>query len=128
MPSLQLRQPSPSSNSSQSGSHLEPPLTYEGLKTRVSELEVINNLYLERVSQLEQNDVNARRSEALQQNSETRLRSLLKQSQDRENSLKRQIELLEREVADLKDMESHTKRQRLSDESQYPDPPEGFTP
>lgn len=99
-------------------------MTYDALKTRVSELEVINNLYRETNSQLQQSDENARRS---QQESETRLRHLLEQSQARENSFKRRVEELEREIADMKDAEPRAKRQRLSDRSELPDPPT-FTP
>lgn len=51
LPALHLSHPSPGSTPSLNGRHLEPPLTYEDLhrendklKTRVSELEVINML------------------------------------------------------------------------------------
>lgn len=134
MPSLNLRAPSPGSTSSANDRHLEPPLTYDGLlqanttlKTRVSELEVINDLFRGRVDELEQSDANARRTAAMQQDSENRFHQLLEQSQARENELKRQMEELEREVADLREPEPRAKRQRMSDGSEYPDPPLPFT-
>ncbi|MCJ1268505.1 hypothetical protein MMC22_008393 [Lobaria immixta] len=134
MPSLNLRAPSPGSTSSANDRHLEPPQTYDGLlqfnttlKTRVSELEVINDLFRGRVNELEQSDANARRAEAMQQESESQLRQLLEQTQARENELKRQVEELEREVADLRGPEPRAKRQRVSDDSEYPDPPLPFT-
>lgn len=134
MPSLNLRAPSPGSTSSANDRHLEPPQTYDGLlqfnttlKTRVSELEVINDLFRGRVNELEQSDANARRAETMQQESETQLRQLLEQTQARENELKRQVEELEREVADLRGPEPRAKRQRVSNDSEYPDPPLPFT-
>lgn len=123
IPTLHLRHPSPSPGVSVHGSQSERPMTYDALKTRVSELEVINNLYRETNSQLQQTDDNTRR---LQQESETRLRHLLEQSQAREMALKRRIEDLESEIAGLRD-EPRTKRQRLSDGSEYPDQ-QTFTP
>lgn len=133
MPTLNLRAPSPCSTSSANDRHLEPPLTYDGLlqsnttlKTRVSELEVINDLFRGRVDELEQNDANARRTAAMQQGSENHFRQLFEQSQARENELKRQVEELEREVVDLRGPEPGAKRRRVSDDSEYPDPPLPF--
>ncbi|MCJ1228605.1 hypothetical protein MMC12_005266 [Toensbergia leucococca] len=132
---LHLRHPSPGSTSSLNDRHLEPPLTYEGLlqanttlKTRVSELEVINDLFRERVGALEQNEANAHRNEMMLRESENQARHLLEQSQRRENDLKRRLDDLEREVLDLRgDQEPQSKRQRTSDSSEYPDPPQPFT-
>ena len=134
MPSLNLRAPSPGSTSSANDRHLEPPQTYEGLlqanttlKTRVSELEVINDLFRGRVNELEQSNAHSRRTGAIQRDSETQLRQLLEQSQARENELKRQVEELERDVADLRGPEPGAKRQRMLDGPEYPDLPLPFT-
>lgn len=106
--------------------HLEPPQTYDGLlqsatvlKTRVSELEVINDLFRGRVAQLEQLDINARRNEMMQRDSETKLRQLLEQAQIRENELKRRVDELEREATERRGSEPIAKRQRVSDPSEY---------
>lgn len=100
IPPLNLRQQSPSS--------LEPPQTYDSLlqsstalKTRVSELEVINDLFRGRVTQLEQNDENSRRTELMQRQTEKNLRQLLEESQVREMDLQRRISDLQRELAEL---------------------------
>ncbi|KAI4133904.1 MAG: hypothetical protein LQ347_001976 [Umbilicaria vellea] len=125
LPALHLRNPSPGSTSSLNERHLEPPQTYEGLlaanttlKTRVSELEVINDLFRGRVAQLEQADENTRQDEAVQRNAHLQLRQALEQSQQREDSLKRRVDELERQVADSRDSEPRPKRQRLSDGTQ----------
>ncbi|OKL58212.1 hypothetical protein UA08_06705 [Talaromyces atroroseus] len=102
LPALQLRQPSPGSTSSMVDRHLEAPQTYEALlaantslKTRVSELEVINGLFRGRVAELEQSDATARRSEMIARDSEARLRRSLEESQRREEELQRRISELE---------------------------------
>ncbi|PCH03272.1 hypothetical protein PENOC_039660 [Penicillium occitanis (nom. inval.)] len=108
LPALQLRQPSPGSTSSMAvDRHLEVPQTYEGLlaantslKTRVSELEVINGLFRGRVAELEQSDATARRSEMIARDSEARLRRSLEDSQLREEDLKRRISELEQQLSD----------------------------
>ncbi|TQB73542.1 Transcription factor [Monascus purpureus] len=103
--SLQLRQPSPTSSSSAADRHLEAPQTYEGLlaantrlKTRVSELEVINELYRGRVAELEQSDASARRSEMIARDSEVRLRRSLEDARRQEEELKCRISELERQL------------------------------
>ncbi|KAF2837184.1 hypothetical protein M501DRAFT_937899 [Patellaria atrata CBS 101060] len=96
-PSFNFRQPSPSA-SSINGSHLEPPATYEALKTRVAELEVINNLFRERVAELEASEQDARRNELMARETESKLRSEIDESQTRETELKRRVEELEAEV------------------------------
>lgn len=108
LPALQLRQPSPGSTSSmQVDRHLEVPQTYEGLlaantslKTRVSELEVINELFRGRVAELEQSDATARRSEMIARDSEARLRRSLEDSQRREEDMKRRVSELEQQLSD----------------------------
>jgi len=92
-----MRQPSPGATSSVNGSHLEPPLTYDSLvaqnaylKTRVSELEVINDLFRGRVTELENSEQEARGIEG-------QLRQELEESRVREADLKRRLDELESE-------------------------------
>ncbi|KAI9816175.1 MAG: hypothetical protein M1827_001776 [Pycnora praestabilis] len=121
-PHLHLSQPSPGSSSSLNDRHLEPPQTYESLaaantslKTRVSELEVINDLFRGRVAQLEQNEGNTRMEDITRRDSENELRFALEESQRRESDLKRRLDDLEREVSDLRDGEHRPKKMRVSD-------------
>lgn len=79
------RAPSPA-NSSINGSHLEAPLPYDSLaaqntalKTRVSEMELINDLFRSRVGELENKENAARETEA-------KLRAELEQARQRESS------------------------------------------
>jgi len=123
----QLRHPSPGSSSSFNDRNLEPPQTYEGLlqantalKTRVSELEVINDLYRGTVTQYEQGG--APQAEMVPRNSDSQLRRLLEQSQRCEQELKHKIEELEHEIAELRGEQPPPKRARLSNEPQYPEP------
>ncbi|KAJ5539472.1 GATA type zinc finger protein asd-4 [Penicillium frequentans] len=119
LPSFPLRQPSPSAVDRQ----LDSPQTYESLlalntslKTRVSELDLINELFRGRVAELEQSDASARRSEMIARDSESRLRRSLEESQHREEELKRHINDLERQLSgDSEFLEPHAKRIRLSD-------------
>lgn len=115
MPSFGMRQPSPSATSSVNGSHLEPPMSYDALsaqntslRTRVSELEVINNLFRERVTELETSEQEARRLEISARESEAQLRQELDEIRAREADLKRRLEELEN------DSPRH-KKMRLSD-------------
>ncbi|KAJ5190589.1 GATA transcription factor [Penicillium cinerascens] len=121
LPSLPLRQPSPSAVDRQLG---ESPQTYESLlalntslKTRVSELDLINELFRGRVAELEQSDASARRSEMIARDSEARLRRSLDESQRREENLKRRVEELEHQISAGGDdnSEPHAKRIRLAD-------------
>lgn len=96
LPGFGLRAPSPA-NSSINGSHLEPPLPYDtlaaqntALKTRVSEMELINDLFRNRVSELEQSEQSARLTESS-------LRQELEEVRQREADLKRRIEEIEEE-------------------------------
>lgn len=82
------------------------------LKTRVSELEVINILYKGQVGEQDQKATE----------SDQQLRHLLEEAQRRENDLKQQVKELEQEIADLRGGEPALKHQRLSDGSEYPDP------
>jgi GATA-binding protein len=90
------RAPSPA-NSSLNGSHLEAPLPYESLaaqntalKTRVNEMELINDLFRNRVTELENSESAARDTEA-------KLRAELDEVRQRESYLKRRIEEIEDE-------------------------------
>ena len=83
------------------------------LKTRVSELEVINGLFKGTVDQLEA----GLQAKALHGDSDDQLRQLLEQSLQREADLKRRIDDLERQVRDLQQSEPPAKRQRISDRS-----------
>lgn len=123
LPPLHLRQPSPGrSTSPLNGNHgLEVPQTYElimaqnsSLKTRVSELEVINELFRGRVTQLEQDENNARRGEEMRRESENSLFKQLEESQRRENQLKHRLDTVESELAELRE-EPRAKRMRVAD-------------
>ncbi|KAJ5028143.1 signal recognition protein [Bipolaris maydis] len=96
LPGFGLRAPSPAT-SSVNGSHLEAPLPYEtlaaqntALKTRVSEMELINDLFRNRVSELEQSEQSARQTEST-------LRKELEEVKQREADLKRRLEEIENE-------------------------------
>ncbi|KAB2572487.1 putative gata transcription factor protein [Lasiodiplodia theobromae] len=116
------RQPSPSASSVNGSSHLEPPMSYDGLattntalKTRVSELEVINDLFRGRVTELEQSEQRARQDEAHARDHEKRLQQDLDESHAREAELKRRVEELEAELAEYRGDSHRQKRMRLSD-------------
>ncbi|KAF2402073.1 hypothetical protein EJ06DRAFT_491996 [Trichodelitschia bisporula] len=114
LPHFSFRHGSPSA-SSVNGAHLEPPPTYEGLlaqatglKTRVSELEVINDLFRGRVTELEVSQAEARRAES-------GLRIERKEAAMREMELKRRVEELEAEVAEYRAEGPARKRLRVED-------------
>lgn len=122
-PSLQFRQPSPTSSSAMDR-HFDGPQSYERLlaantklNTRVSELEVINELFRGRVAELEQSDATARRSEMIVRDSEVRLRRSLEESQRREEDLKRHVSELESQLSTATSAsgEPLAKRVKLSD-------------
>lgn len=115
LPAFNLRQPSPGSVSSVNGSHLEPTLSWEALtnqnttlKTRVNELEVINDLFRGRVTELEHAEKVAREAEMAAKQTEAQLRAELEESRQREADLKRRLEELEGEGP-------RHKKMRLSD-------------
>ncbi|KAJ5627130.1 hypothetical protein N7528_004557 [Penicillium herquei] len=107
------------------------PQTYESLlalntslKTRVSELDLINELFRGRVAELEQSDASARRSEMIARDSESRLRDSearlrrsLEEAQHREDGLKRRITELETQLTEVEgdNGEPSAKRIRLAD-------------
>lgn len=119
LPGFHLRNPSPSP-SAINGSHLEAPQAFGDnsslLKTRVSELEVINDLFRGRVSELEQSEQEARRREALAQEAADRYRADLHTAHAREADLKRRVEDLEAELASYRQAPP-AKKVRLSDAS-----------
>jgi GATA-binding protein, other eukaryote len=115
--------------------HLDVPQTHEqliahnsSLKTRVSELEVINELFRSRLTQLEQDEANARRGQEISgqaeaqlraqvdslTKSEGQLRTQLDDSHRRENNLKRRLDELELELKDAKDSIDSGDSQRLA--------------
>jgi GATA-binding protein len=87
------------------------------LKTRVSELEVIQELYRGRLQQLEQDEANARQTHELSKQTEaqlhsqlegatqteTQLRNELEESHRRENMLKRRLDEMELELKQAKE-------------------------
>jgi GATA-binding protein, other eukaryote len=124
LPQLHLRQPSPGRSASPlNGAHsLEVPPTFEqliaqnsALKTRVSELDLINELFRGRVTQLEQDEQNARRGEEMRRDSEQDLMRRLEESQRRENQLKRRLDDVERELGELRDGAPRAKKMRVAD-------------
>ncbi|CAG8960857.1 hypothetical protein HYFRA_00002394 [Hymenoscyphus fraxineus] len=124
LPALHLRQPSPGRSTSplNGASGLEVPQTYEqlianntALKTRVSELELINELFRGRVTQLEQDEANARRGEDMRRESEVALLQRLEESQRRENQLKHRLDTLEEQLGEQRDEAPRAKKMRVSD-------------
>ncbi|UNI21602.1 GATA zinc finger protein 3 [Purpureocillium takamizusanense] len=123
---------------------LDTPQTHEqliahnsSLKTRVSELEVINELFRGRLSQLEQQEAAARRGQEVAgaeqtqlrtqleavQESEAQLRAQLEDSHRRENNLKRRLDELELELKEAQDAvatqsDRPAKRPRLEEPDQ----------
>jgi GATA-binding protein len=84
--------------------------------TRVSELEVINELFRGRVTQLEQDEQNARRGEDMRRTSENQLRIHLEESQRRENQLKRRLDDLETELREMREASGpRAKKMRVAD-------------
>lgn len=108
---------------------LDAPMTHEqliatnsSLKTRVSELEVINELFRGRLSQLEQQEAAARRGQEVAgaeqsqlraqleaaQESERQLLNRLEDSHRRENILKRCLDDVELELRQLRETNKHS--------------------
>jgi len=94
MPGFGMRAPSPATSSVNG---IEAPMPYDtlaaqntALKTRVSEMELINDLFRNRVSELEGSENAARETEA-------KLRAELEEVKQRESDLKRRLEELEDE-------------------------------
>jgi GATA-binding protein, other eukaryote len=117
-----LGHPSPGSTSSLHDRNLDQPVpTLDGLisannrlKTRVAELELVNDLFRGRVSELETSEANARRAEITRREVEAQLRLCLEASTKREEDLKRKLDEAERELTDLRG-EQQRKKVRVSD-------------
>lgn len=134
--SIPLRPPSPTAGSSAVDRHLDAPQRYEDLisavtrlKTRVSELEVINELFRGRVAELEQSDATSRRSQMIARDSETRLQRSLEDAQHREEGLKRRVDDLERQLGNNHGFSNGSQQQpgakkiRLADVVEQQSPP-----
>ena len=128
-PTAHLRHPSPGSTSSPNDRHLEAPQSYESLvrdntvlKTRVSELEVVNDIYRGHVSQYPQGQAAAPRAEMAPRDAESQLRTALLEAEQREFDLKREVEVLQQKIAGLEG-EPPAKRVRISSDSDQPEPP-----
>ncbi|EPS36550.1 hypothetical protein H072_9891 [Dactylellina haptotyla CBS 200.50] len=122
LPSLNLSHPSPGSSSSHHDRHSEPPsydhLMQENtkLKTRVSELELVNDLFRGRVGELESSEANSRRSEITRREIDAQLRINIDEGLRREDDLKRKIRDLESELMDMREQDAHQrKKMRVSD-------------
>ena len=119
LPAFNFRQPSPSASSLNGASHLEAPQTYDALsaqnshlRTRVSELEVINDLFRSRVGELENIEQEARRAANAKEEENRRLGSDLE-------TANRQLAEMQKRVAELEAQESPArKRARRSCEDE----------
>ncbi|RMY79620.1 hypothetical protein D0862_13108 [Hortaea werneckii] len=124
LPAFNLRQPSPSATSLNGTSQLEAPQTYDGLmgqnshlRTRVSELEVINDLFRGRVGELENSEQEARREANSKREENERLKSDIETE-------RRKVEDLQKRVAELESEGSPArKRARVSDGNNSPERP-----
>ncbi|KAI7333748.1 hypothetical protein KC315_g4099 [Hortaea werneckii] len=124
LPAFNLRQPSPSATSLNGTSQLEAPQTYDGLmgqnshlRTRVSELEVINDLFRGRVGELENSEQEARREANSKREENERLKSDI-------DTERRKVEDLQKRVAELESEGSPArKRARVSDDNKAPERP-----
>lgn len=103
LPAFNLQQSAQSANSINGNSaHLESPQTYEALqeqnqnlKTRVSELEVINDLFRGRVGELEQSEQDARRAEKAQGEEAERYKADLETANAKVTDLEKRVLELE---------------------------------
>ncbi|KAK5128175.1 hypothetical protein LTR08_004079 [Meristemomyces frigidus] len=102
LPAFNVRQPSPSVSLNGATSHLEAPQTYDALllqnsqiRTRVSELEVINDLFRGRVGELENSEQDARRAERAIDEENRRLKAGLEAANQRTADLQRRLEEME---------------------------------
>ena len=87
------------------------------LRTRVSELEVINELFRERVTKLEseQNMKAETLTQAADDDVGAQLHVALGEAQRREMNLKRRVEELEQELLEYREREPRSKKMRVSD-------------
>lgn len=84
------------------------------LKTRVAELELVNDLFRSRVNELEQSEANARQKEITRREVEAQLKVYLTDSTKREDELKRKLDEAERELGELRG-DHQRKKVRVSD-------------
>ena len=101
------------------------------LRTRVSELEVINDLYRGTLQQY-QSSGGAPQAEMIPRAPYENLQAALEQAQQQTRELTQKNDDLQRKLADLEgEEEPASKKARLSDEAhaetEYPEPPETFT-
>jgi GATA-binding protein len=122
LPSFALRQPSPSvaSLNGTTNGNGDSNQSYDALsahnnqlRTRVSELEVINDLFRGRVAQLEQSEQDARRSEKAKDEEVLRLRTDLEAMQAKAAELERRLAEID---GQRDDGGSPRKRQRMDEE------------
>ena len=81
----------------------------------MAELELVNDLFRGRVSELEGSETSARRPDVGRTESEARLRHDLDAANKREAALKRKVDDMEREIAELRGESSSRKKVRVSD-------------
>lgn len=122
LPSFALRQPSPSvaSLNGTTNGNGDSTLSYDAisahnnqLRTRVSELEVINDLFRGRVAQLEQSEQDARRSEKAKDEELSQLQSELRAMQAKTVELEKRLAEVDRQ---RDDSGSPRKRQRIEED------------
>ncbi|KAI9886667.1 MAG: hypothetical protein M1823_001510 [Watsoniomyces obsoletus] len=84
------------------------------LRTRVSELEVINELFRGRVTELE-NQLNARQASSTSRDTSIHSSPTTQDSTPRETELQRRLQELEQEVSELREGGPRAKKMRVSD-------------
>nr|POE94504.1 gata type zinc finger protein asd-4 [Quercus suber] len=117
IPAFALRPASPSASSVNGTSHLEPPQSYDAVvaqnkdfRTRVSELEVINDLFRGRVSELEQSEQEARGQ------SQSKAEELERTKSDLE-AADRRIKELEKRLAEYESDEGRARKKARVEET-----------
>ncbi|KAI7089404.1 hypothetical protein KC356_g2513 [Hortaea werneckii] len=136
LPAFNLRQPSPSATSLNGTSQLEAPQTYDGLmgqnshlRTRVSELEVINDLFRGRVGELENSEQEARREANSKREENERLKSDIETERRKVEDLQKRVAELESEGSPARKRarmsDGHNSPERPSEPSEVPDPKPG---
>lgn len=105
IPAFAHRHPSPSASSINGNPHLEPPQSYDALaaqnrdlRTRVSELEVINDLFRGRVGELEHSEQGARRTNMMKDEDLDRTRIILEAAEQRVREMEKRLAELESDV------------------------------
>lgn len=118
LPSFALRQGSPSASSLNGASQLDPPQSYDALaaqnsqfRTRISELEVINDLFRGRVSELEGSEREARKET-------DQHRQQLSWAETKLQEAEAKIEELQKRLADSDDSGPAHKKARSSESAE----------